>query len=1336
MAKKTRKKFDIIDTNDGYVTLYDEYDKSAGYIIEKGNEYWTGKNWSDIKAYAESYKTKKEAEQKLKSTMADGGEVLYMVSRRGNPEYPEYIIERTDGSEMIQMFFDTEEDAIKYAKAKGYNLSKKNIMAKKTRKRYDTGGNVQPKLVKFDSMYDGLVDAYESVNEKDTYFYVSGEQGQYVVTQESKGFPASEAYDDWLYSYEDALNIAKKLASGEDFYEYFTDGGMMAKGGMTRKGGQPFEVNGRKFFYFKDDGNVYDTSHRLYAGSYDSLELAKKSLDKNFESIKKGNFYADGGMMADGGENFDFIKSSIESASGDKISHIEYDDYDEKIYWSTKNPYVNYYIGGEQIIKYDGKTGERYPIGELKHYMADGGMMADGGNTNDKFFTYLISWDDNNSLKVYKKEKSDFTNFSKQVERFEEMSKKLPYLEHWILNLREGQDPIENIKNAPTVKFDDDGGMMAKGGRVKKYELGDMWSPNFNYNGMLKMGINARITWGLEKLQALSDSFEDVNYHTENIKLIEAIDLLKKGDEAKARQALGTFNLRCRTALARTDIDSMTLTQMQHDEAQLRREQGFAKGGKVELIFHGSSREIPMGEFESSAAAKRYVEASDWQRPYSIKKLSKRNKFEEEVFEYAKGGKVKLIFLGSGSSKEIPVGEFESAAAAKRYVESLDGKRPYKIRKVVNPIGVSSFSKEYKLVPYIPYGVKGMITPDYKSSQRFMGTQDEAVAKAKELVNSNPNFVNVEIKRELKTKTYTVGIINGQNKNYAKGGGISDAAYKRRMKMFGHKPYGETKGKFKVTYNAYGEPQTEIWDSMEMAKDSAKRYSRIDEFSDVKIFDESGKEIQFMARGGEPKPSLIPDYSKISGVVVEGIDTNDAPDFVDAYIADAYYDGEPMTDEQLEELNYDGDFVYSAVERHLYADGGKVRLKKKDKLWESIKNKFSEIFYLRETNPNEIFSNDVTAEKNEYLYFAAAWVTTTLSFEEAENKFMKMLTDDEKKMIKIERNVKDINEAFGLMSEKKILVKRIDKMDDGGMTEGKKKRTVKLTLSDKDSYDYTYKQDGTTASITFGFGKEPFEYEVKKISKSLEPLQQDILDTFTLQGIKQHDYKGGYSEAIKHLDTAILQNAGKITKNDIISGAKFKTSNGTIFIIDKVNEIKDGYQAVESSIEGGQKGNYRDDINDLVIFLNEEQSEKMAKGGITNGIQFDRNRNGSLYDRGRADSYYGRAREPHWYPDGTYQGEMITELTNKEIEEYNKGYDENTDYKDYGEMAKGGKVKSRWIQEALSGNKGELRKTAKRKGLIKGDEKLSKTDLNKLQKMGGKTAKRARLAETLIEFKK
>jgi hypothetical protein len=66
-------------------------------------------------------------------------------------------------------------------------------------------------------------------------------------------------------------------------------------------------------------------------------------------------------------------------------------------------------------------------------------------------------------------------------------------------------------------------------------------------------------------------------------------------------------------------------------------------------------------------------------------------------------------------------------------------------------------------------------------------------------------------------------------------------------------------------------------------------------------------------------------------------------------------------------------------------------------------------------------------------------------------------------------------------------------------------------------------------------------------------------------------------------------------------------------------------------------------------------------------------------------------------------------------------------------LSQGGKVK--WIQDALDGNtKGALRATAKRKGLLRGDENLSKTDLKKLQKMGGKTAKRAHLAETLSKF--
>jgi len=60
------------------------------------------------------------------------------------------------------------------------------------------------------------------------------------------------------------------------------------------------------------------------------------------------------------------------------------------------------------------------------------------------------------------------------------------------------------------------------------------------------------------------------------------------------------------------------------------------------------------------------------------------------------------------------------------------------------------------------------------------------------------------------------------------------------------------------------------------------------------------------------------DYSKISDVEVDGIDTRDYPDFCDAFIASAFYDDREMTDEELDILNDDGDFVYEAIQTHLY----------------------------------------------------------------------------------------------------------------------------------------------------------------------------------------------------------------------------------------------------------------------------------------------------------------------------------------------------------------------------------------------------------------------------------
>ena len=60
------------------------------------------------------------------------------------------------------------------------------------------------------------------------------------------------------------------------------------------------------------------------------------------------------------------------------------------------------------------------------------------------------------------------------------------------------------------------------------------------------------------------------------------------------------------------------------------------------------------------------------------------------------------------------------------------------------------------------------------------------------------------------------------------------------------------------------------------------------------------------------------DYNKITNIEVDGIDTKDYPDFCDAFISSADYDGVEMTDEQLDEINEDRDFVYESVQEFLH----------------------------------------------------------------------------------------------------------------------------------------------------------------------------------------------------------------------------------------------------------------------------------------------------------------------------------------------------------------------------------------------------------------------------------
>ena len=67
-----------------------------------------------------------------------------------------------------------------------------------------------------------------------------------------------------------------------------------------------------------------------------------------------------------------------------------------------------------------------------------------------------------------------------------------------------------------------------------------------------------------------------------------------------------------------------------------------------------------------------------------------------------------------------------------------------------------------------------------------------------------------------------------------------------------------------------------------------------------------------------------------------------------------------------------------------------------------------------------------------------------------------------------------------------------------------------------------------------------------------------------------------------------------------------------------------------------------------------EQFEFMDKHGRYDEYK----KHGGPYDRGSADAWYARAPEPHFYPDGSYQGDRIDEdkMTINQREAYWAGY--------------------------------------------------------------------------------
>lgn len=85
---------------------------------------------------------------------------------------------------------------------------------------------------------------------------------------------------------------------------------------------------------------------------------------------------------------------------------------------------------------------------------------------------------------------------------------------------------------------------------MKKYQLGQKWSNDFDYEGMLTTGTQMDEQTPVKDLEKLHSSFEDVNYHSESNPLWKAIVAKKEGRSEILTRELADFRKLCQAALS------------------------------------------------------------------------------------------------------------------------------------------------------------------------------------------------------------------------------------------------------------------------------------------------------------------------------------------------------------------------------------------------------------------------------------------------------------------------------------------------------------------------------------------------------------------------------------------------------------------------------------------------------------------------------------------------------------------------------------------------------------------------------------------------------------------
>ena len=171
---------------------------------------------------------------------------------------------------------------------------------------------------------------------------------------------------------------------------------------------------------------------------------------------------------------------------------------------------------------------------------------------------------------------------------------------------------------------------------ARKYKLGDKWSEDFDYDGMVEYGRTIDTKTSEKTIEKYADSLEDVNYHTLAKPLFD-LEVAMCGDKEKIKRH---FLVNFRRTLSKQLVEFGD-EPLSTDEIYF-----FAKGGMASKMYYIV--------YNEENGEKSYAEVPATSEKEAIEKLKKEGGVERIVSvrkmdndEFAKGGEIDGRYLVS-----------------------------------------------------------------------------------------------------------------------------------------------------------------------------------------------------------------------------------------------------------------------------------------------------------------------------------------------------------------------------------------------------------------------------------------------------------------------------------------------------------------------------------------------------------------------------------------------------------------------------------------------------------------------------------------------------------------